>query len=326
MALTITCACGRPLLLRDEHAGLQVRCPLCGRQFAAPAPDAVVPAALPADRGSTYDLAPDDKPPAPPPVPDLLRRPAPAVTDEPARPRRKPPFLHRCFGFVWHCVDNRFVYPLLWLVLLFGVMFVFYSFREMRLAVAASETPQRLTLAQLAANGPGDNAHVVLTDFALCDGYVCLVKVGRFERLITGSDPTRKHWEGVFVPLVPLTPELRQRRARGEAVGRQPAPGNVRVLLLSYAVHGVADLDRLDTQPQVRGMVINSIKSLDAKTASLLRELYPGTDFGNCLIFQEGRLPSSTTTSLLVVFLGTCAIVGSGFLLLVRHLYRPPGY
>ena len=319
MGTTVTCTCGRPLLLREEHAGRPVRCPLCGRQFTAPGPDAVAPAALPAD-GGTYDLVPEDRPPTPPAVRDLLRRPKPAAPEGTCRQR--PSLLHRGLGFVWDCVDHRPVYAFVWLVLVFGVMLVFYGLREMWLAVGASEAPQRLTLAQLAANGPGDNAHVVLTDFALCDGCVCLVKVGRFERFITGTDPLRKRWEGVVVPAVPLTAELRQRRARGEAA-RPAAPANVRVLLLSYAVHGEADLDRLEKQRELRGTVINSIQSLDGKTAALLRELFPGTDFGNCLIFQAGRRPSATGTSLLVILIATVAVVGAGFLLLVRHLYRP---
>jgi hypothetical protein len=319
MPTTITCACGRPLLLREEHAGKEVRCPSCGRQFTAPAPDAVVPTAVPADRGDTYNLVPEEKPPPPPAVRPYLRRRSPAE----GRPRRTP-LPHLGLGFVWRCLDHRFVYRITWLVLLVGAMFVFYSFLELRLALVTSDTPQRLTLAQLAAHGPGDNAHVVLTDCALCDGYVCLVKVGRFDRLIAGTDPTKKRWEGVFVPVVPLTPELRQRRARGEAAVRENAPADLRVLLLSYTVHGEADLDRLGAQAELQGTVVNSIKSLDGKTASLLRELYPGTDFSNCLIFQEGRRPSPSTTSLLFVFLGTCLAVGSGVLLLVRHLYRPP--
>src|SRR5947209_6183756 len=125
MSLTITCACGRPLLLRDEHAGLPVRCPLCGRQFMAPAPDSVVPAALPAGRGGTYDLLPDEQPPAPPAVPDLRRRPAPPVADRPSRPRRRHSPLHRCFGFLHYCVDNRVVYPFVWFVLVGGVLLLF---------------------------------------------------------------------------------------------------------------------------------------------------------------------------------------------------------
>jgi hypothetical protein len=318
---TVTCTCGRPLLLRPEHAGRPVRCPLCGRQFTAPGPDAVAPAALPAEGGATYDLVPEERPPTPPAVRDLLRRPGRGAAEETCR--RRAPLLHRCLGGVWDFVDHRVVYRLVWLVLLMGGMFVFYGLREMWLAVGASETPQRLTLAQLAANGPGDNAHVVLTDFALCDGYVCLVKVGRFDRFIKGTDPRRERWEGVFIPAVPLTPELRQHRARGAAEGRPAAPGNIRVLLLSYAVHGEADLDQLENQPELRGTVINSIQSLDGKTVSLLREMYPGTDFGNCLIFQAGRRPSPTVISLLVVFLASLAIVAAGFLLLVRHLYTP---
>jgi hypothetical protein len=319
MALTITCACGRTLLLRDEHAGRQVRCPLCGRQFAAPAASAV---AAPAERlgppGDTYDLAHDEKPPTPPSVEPYLRR------KRPAAGRRRVALPHRLLGLVPEFLSHSLVYRLVWVGVILGVILTGASLVEMRLALGASETPQRLTLAQLAANGPGDNAHVVLTDFALCDGYVCLVKVGRYDRMITGTDPTTKRWEGAFVPLVPLTPEVRQRRARGEAVGRESAPAAMRVLLLSYTVHGEADLDRLAAQAELQGTVVNSIKSLDDKTARLLRELYPGKDFNDCLIFQERRKPTPSVLSLLLVFLGTCLSVGSGVLLLIAHFYRPP--
>jgi hypothetical protein len=221
--------------------------------------------------------------------------------------------------FVYDALADSFLYRAVWVVLVLGVIAIGYSLVEMRLALGASEKPQRLTLAQLAANGPGDNAHVVLTDFALCDGYVCLVKVGRYERLTDGTDTKNRRWEGVFVPVVPLSPEVQQQQGRGAA------PANVRVLLLSYTVHGEADLDRLGAQPEVRGMVINSIKSLDGKTESLLREMYPGTDFSTCLIFQEKRKPTATMASLLLVLLGTCLTVGSALLLVVRHVYRPPG-
>jgi hypothetical protein len=319
MPTTITCGCGRPLLVRDEHAGQQLRCPLCGRAFTAPAPNAVAAPAVPVGPPpETFDVLPDEKSPPPPSIRPYLRPPAPA------RKRGRRPWPHLLLGLIQDSLSHRFVYGIVWLVLVLGVMLIGASLLEMRLALAASETPQRLTLAQLAANGPGDNAHVVLTDFALCDGYVCLVKVGRFERLITGTDPTTKRWEGVFVPLVPLTPEVRQRRARGEAVGRAAAPANMRVLLLSYTAHGVSDLDRLDAQPELGGTVVNAIKSLDRKTARLLRDLYPGTDFDNCLIFQENRRPTPPSRSLLFVFLGTCLMVGSGVLLLSAHLYRRP--
>jgi hypothetical protein len=234
------------------------------------------------------------------------------------------PLHHRLLSCVPEFLSHSLVYRLVWVAVVLGVMLAGASLVEMRLALGASETPQRLTLTQLAANGPGDNAHVVLTDFALCDGYVCLVKVGRFDRFVKGTDPRNKRWEGAFVPLVPLTPEVRQRRARGEAVGREAAPANMRVLLLSYTVHGEADLDRLSALPELQGTVVNSIKSLDDKTARLLRELYPGKDFSDSLIFQERRKPTPSAKSLFFVFLGTCLSVGSGVLLLIAHFYRPP--
>ena len=110
------------------------------------------------------------------------------------------PLHHRLLSCVPEFLSHSLVYRLVWVGVILGVMLAGASLVEMRLALGASETPQRLTLAQLAANEPGDNAHVVLTDFALCDGYVCLVKVGRFDRVIKGTDPKNKRWEARSSP------------------------------------------------------------------------------------------------------------------------------
>jgi hypothetical protein len=46
--------------------------------------------------------------------------------------------------------------------------------------------------------------------------------------------------------------------------------------------------------PQLRGMVTNQIKSLNAKERELLQKHYPGINFDRCLIIDEGREPTSS--------------------------------
>src|SRR3954447_22277098 len=72
MAISFTCACGKALKARDEHAGKKTKCPQCGAILAIPSPDLLPDF----DDGSGYAL--DE--PAPPPRPtdndELALRPA----------------------------------------------------------------------------------------------------------------------------------------------------------------------------------------------------------------------------------------------------------
>ena len=70
-------------------------------------------------------------------------------------------------------------------------MLLFTAVQETRLLGLADAEPQAMTLAELAASGPGDNAHVLLSDVVLCDwDYVSTERRGR--------------WTDVWLPAVPL--------------------------------------------------------------------------------------------------------------------------
>jgi hypothetical protein len=54
------------------------------------------------------------------------------------------------------------------MIILGGVMLL-GAYQEYKLSSAAKEQPQAITAAQLIANGPKENANVVVSDFILCE-------------------------------------------------------------------------------------------------------------------------------------------------------------
>jgi hypothetical protein len=148
------------------------------------------------------------------------------------------------------------------------------------------------------------------------------VKVGRLEKLMDTGEYRHKRWENAYVPVVPLTPELNARRARGEDVRETILPSAVRVIVLTGQVRNDADIDRVLGKNELRGTVVNSIRSLDSETERLLRESYPATDFSKVILLQHARRPSGAGLSLALVLLGTLLCVAGGLLLLVHYAYR----
>lgn len=56
MPISITCACGRQLMAKDEYAGRRTQCPDCGRELVIPGPGS--DSGPPPDLGDPYDLTP----------------------------------------------------------------------------------------------------------------------------------------------------------------------------------------------------------------------------------------------------------------------------
>jgi hypothetical protein len=189
-----------------------------------------------------------------------------------------------------------------------GAALLAVAFVEGRLMGAASATPQTLPLARLAANGPGDNAHVIITDFIPGDNFVYEYR---------GS---QSHWESVYVPVVAA--DMQARLGPGPMGNRTIPPGSIRVIVHSSKVHSQADLPSIFGQPTIQGTVVNSIRSLDGQTQKLLRDAYPGADFASCYILQEGRKPSSAAFVILMALLGTLLTVTGGLLFATRYLFR----
>lgn len=132
---------------------------------------------------------------------------------------------------------------------------------EWQLKTVAKNQPQTLSAAELAARGPGNNAHVVLTNYDLCDNFVyeTSTKFG-------GS------WKKVWVPIVPS----------GQGCGAQ-----IQIILTDTTVKSPEQLATLGGR--VQGLVINKVASLGSKEKKLLSETYPGVDFSRVWIVHNGR-------------------------------------
>ena len=72
-----------------------------------------------------------------------------------------------------------------------GIALSVYGFREWQLGSSASGTPQQISCLQLEKNGPGNNAHVRLTEFIALRNFVFQ------KRSHTDSD-----FSMVFIPVV----------------------------------------------------------------------------------------------------------------------------
>lgn len=172
------------------------------------------------------------------------------------------------------------------LVVIGGIALFVYGVQEMRLASAASKDPQTLSCAELAAKGPGDNAHVVLTDFLLCD------QAFIYE---TKSKSKSSEWKRVWVPLVPRDGDyVRKILAMANPDGPLPPPTDIRVLLKTSRVKDARELDPLGSSKSLTGLITNKIDSLGTKERKMLEESYPGIDFTKCYILDHDRKPASS--------------------------------
>ncbi len=175
---------------------------------------------------------------------------------------------------------------------------------ENKLASASSQTPETMSLKKLIERGPDGNPNIVLTDFQLCPNYVA--QGSSLSKVEDGN------WSRVWAPIVP-------RENHGDASPIALAPGNIRALIVSSHISNENQLVSQLGVPQLRGMVTNQISSLSSKEKQFLQKSYPGVDFDQCLIFEEGRKPVDSGTisayqggGALVILLGL-ALLAKGF-------------
>jgi hypothetical protein len=354
MAMIVTCPCGRQLRLDEQFAGRTVRCPICRQTFVAsadkvgdfqienplppsePAPPPRLretPATRPSQdsESSTYDLAPASasKPASP------ASRPRPAIRaiedddeepEESERIRRK---VRRPSGSrgqlrpgSW---PNVKAFDLTAGVLLIGALVAFFlSILNLSLASASSATPQRITLAQLLANGPGNNAHVLVTDFVPAQNYVYLYQQVRGKyNLATPPGSENRNWTEVWVPLVPLTAEMKDRLAAGGDIADLLHPRAVRVVVRLANVHDRDSVEQwCGNKREVKGLVVNSVSSLNTTTKDLLKQSYPDSDFSTCLLIHEGRKPPWAIGIIFGFGMGTLLMVAGSLWFIFRLVFR----
>lgn len=156
---------------------------------------------------------------------------------------------------------------LLFALVIAGGVLGFYGYQEMRLAKAAKPEAQVMTCEQLAARGPGENAHVRLTEFELLDNYI--YREGKSGK-----------WSTSYVPAV--APRVKD----------VPSVQAVNVLIKSNQARDEAALYRLAEGP-IEGVVINVVSALGDEEKRLLSESYPTLNFDKCWIVEAGKRPAS---------------------------------
>ncbi len=184
-----------------------------------------------------------------------------------------------------------------------GIAITVFGCQEYRLSKVTKAEAQRMSCADLERNGPGDNAHILLTDFATLPSYVYEAK--------------RDKWTAAWVPVVALdSPHVRKMAeiyARDGANAKFPPPKELRVLMKLGDARSAADVDRVGDQETVEGIVINEISSLPSKTRALLQTSYPNVDLDKCWIFEPGRAPKSAAFGIGIMVLGVGLATGTGF-------------
>ena len=144
--------------------------------------------------------------------------------------------------------------------------------------------PQEISIDQLMSAGFGDNAHVLLTDFAFSEHYVVEEKLG-------GS------WEKAWCPL--LSPN-------------KPIGQPLRVVLATEEVHGEASAVQLRQEPRIQG-VVGMFSSLGKDKQKLLEDDFPGTDFDQVFVVRHLELGSTQPPA----ELGFCCMAPGGLLLII---------
>ena len=182
-----------------------------------------------------------------------------------------------------------------------GLVMIYKGYQEWRLSGAASDTPQKMTCAELAATGPGSNANIILSDYVIAPNYIYQERNGV--------------WQTVWNPVVSTdSPYVQEALEIESAGGTAPPPpvDEVKVIFKSSKVRRESQLDSLQ-QRSIQGLVINQIDSIDGKAEKVLLESYPGLDVESCWIFEPGRSPVRGGTAFGWMGGGaTLAVLGAG--------------
>lgn len=179
-------------------------------------------------------------------------------------------------------------------IIVIGGMIFIYGCREWQLKTVAKEMPRTISAAELADRGPGNNAHIILTGFSLCDDFV-------YETENSKSGP----WKKVWVPAVPA--------------GQPFNSGNVRIIITDSTCRNQADVASMSFGT-LQGLVINKVSSLGSKERKLLEESYPGSNFSTCWIVERGRKPMAA--GLVVSLMGGGGFVALFGVALIVHAKR----
>ncbi|NLE37013.1 MAG: hypothetical protein GX621_03215 [Pirellulaceae bacterium] len=290
MSLEISCpTCGKQYKVPESYVGRKAQCKACGSQMAIPAPsppaEALEELRAPDDFGLLDEMVNDPgamgtklKP--------LTMAARTAGRQEPETPLPATKRRNRS-RFEFPEKVARASIPLL----IVGALLLFVGRREWKLASLSKEVPQKMTLAQLASDGPGDNIHVELSEFRL------LPDLSVVKYTDEGKDFEESTWTYLWIPAVPA-----------DRSG-QPATNQIKVLVGTKTISGPDKVDEFCGQATLTGLVCNETDSLNREERKLLNEGMQGVDAASCYIFRAGQGPASGTVQFLLLGGGGAAFL-----------------
>lgn len=190
-------------------------------------------------------------------------------------------------------------------VLLLGAVLMLGGFLSLwslpgrwRRAEAIAKEPHEITLANLSAQGPGDNSHVIVTEYRCGRDFAYKMTVRRGEPQPAPDKTGAGH---AWIPLFP----------KGE---QEPAPREFVVLLeTSNTVASANAMRRLSEMRSVEGLAIPMHQSgVPAEIREDLAAKYPLTDFSRCIVVEQYISHEKADAPLFAWTLGVMAVLGFG--------------
>ena len=204
-----------------------------------------------------------------------------------------------------------------------GAVLTFFGYNEHKLASAAASDPQSITAADLAANGPGENAHVAVTDAYILDSYSAYYyedKPSEFEKVwipaISMDDPYVAKIDELVAAAEANNPD----DPDYTAVLELSYPTNIKLVIYSEELKSEGQVEAFMQQTNVTGLVMNELEKLDGEELTQLREMYPSLNTDNVYLIEHNRKPKSTGTTMLMMVGGVLLILaGPGLFFLGRN-------
>ncbi len=200
-----------------------------------------------------------------------------------------------------------------------GLVMMFIGYREYSLVSLSMPTAKTISMADLLEDGPGDNIHLHITNMLLWEG-----------AYVYEADSEDGPFTMVWIPAISSDSETGQQVLAGIERGASPTghPPNIQMILRTDSCvdeNAVGQLMLQGLQTGIKGMIINEITSLGSDEKKLLSEEYPGVDFEQCYIFEQGREPAGRFKMVALMFGGTLLSLAGGFLLLGTYAREPQG-
>jgi hypothetical protein len=177
----------------------------------------------------------------------------------------------------------------------------YFGYREWQLQAGASAEPEKIALDALIKRGTGGNPHVEVTDFYFPGRYVVLTKDNA--------------WNQVYFPAEPLTGAKIAGAVLAQLFGAKGQEvKEARAIMVIKSVHDQNALEQfVQSHESVKGMVINSVHSLESKAQELLRENFPKTNFDRVIMIEADRAPwGAGQVTLMLIGAAALIVLGVG--------------